>query len=971
MKRIKLALAGLMLGSLALSAHAVTNTWWSYDFSELRYTQAGADVTWTNTVTGNPSYEDTWVRRGEDDTTIQGSYSNRTDVLVLNTQGEDLTYTPTNVVAEGYEKDTVLLDADIFFVGSDSDPNITDGTVQFALFLSTPEVGTPALKALAYDQNAEEAMWVELPGTSGVTDKSWHHVTVSLNYDSSAKSIAVAVDGTEVTNGLKFACGDVLATQLHSVSFRGTGAVDSFTGAFYEEDPIIYTTHTFTGASYVNAVKVTGDPTFAPSDTGDCTGSGTLTFPALYGLDETAITKIVVSNLTTGLETEYTATYDAGEGEYTFSPDDSSIVLNETDVEVTVSYAGAAENGEAQTYEVVKVYYGASEFWTITFEDEDHTPLQSGPVAAGTVPAYEGATPTKAATAQYTYTFAGWSPALVAASADATYTATYSETVNNYTVSFTWHDGSTSADYAYGTAKSSVAVPADPASYVDNDTIYTFTGWSAEVPDTITANVTITAQYSSATAVATVGGVYYATLQDAVDAVPAAGVSYTTVTILDDVVLSDRLVVSGKKVDLEAASAVTVTGQVRAVNGASLKVGENVTLTTTEHPTLFTTGCTQVKNPYIAGAKTTVEIYGNVFNTNPTFDQTFAIAGNGLDEDGVDITVYASGVVSNANGIAIYQAFPGTLSVYGKVYGASAITIKDGTLNVYDGAVVAATGSHAGHTVNGDGASPTGDAIQVPYYPSSMGYGTPVVSVTGGTITVADAANGASGIQAYDNNSVAAPDDAESNIAVSGGTFNAPVEEIYCDDGYIPEDNGNGTYGVEPGYAVVFVNYDGTELFATNVAVGGTAVYEGETPVKPDDSEYTYAFEGWTPAVTAVVDADQTYTATYTATPVAPPAPEVEAVDPGSSLTPADIASGIKPAAMTSSGFEVKFRGQVGVTYVLVSSDTPALTDEGWKAASPAGEAVTCADADQVITLTDSNTSATTKFYKIKAYVAE
>ena len=317
-----------------------------------------------------------------------------------------------------------------------------------------------------------------------------------------------------------------------------------------------------------------------------------------------------------------------------------------------------------------------------------------------------------------------------------------------------------------------------------------------------------------ATYVAKIGEQGYETLQAAVDAVPAAGTEYTTVTILDDIELEARVVVSGKKVDFEAASPVTVSCNadrvLNAVNGASVKIGANVTLTSTAHPTLFATGCAST-SPYVSGAKTTIEIYGKVMNTNPGFDQTFTISSNGTDNEGVDITVYAGGEVRNANGIAIYQPQPGTLTVNGTVVGASAITIKDGTLIVGEGAVITATyATYAGHTTNGNGASPSGDAIQVPYYPASMGYGTPVVNVTGGTITVA--AEGAAGIQAYDNNNVVAPEDSASNIAVSGGVFNTPVDAKYCAEGYVPAELEGGKYGVREGDYVAKI---GDEKFTT------------------------------------------------------------------------------------------------------------------------------------------------------------
>jgi hypothetical protein len=72
-------------------------------------------------------------------------------------------------------------------------------------------------------------------------------------------------------------------------------------------------------------------------------------------------------------------------------------------------------------------------------------------------------------------------------------------------------------------------------------------------------------------------------------------------------------------------------------------------------------------------------------------------------------------------------------------------------------------------------------------------------------------------------------------------------------------------------YAIKFVNWDGKELQTLHVAENAVPEYTGETPVRPDDEQFTYTFKGWTPEITAAT-ADAIYTATYIATEINPEA---------------------------------------------------------------------------------------------------
>jgi hypothetical protein len=65
-----------------------------------------------------------------------------------------------------------------------------------------------------------------------------------------------------------------------------------------------------------------------------------------------------------------------------------------------------------------------------------------------------------------------------------------------------------------------------------------------------------------------------------------------------------------------------------------------------------------------------------------------------------------------------------------------------------------------------------------------------------------------------------------------------------------------------PTYTVTWKNYDGTTLDTDTLNYGSTPAYTGVTPTRAADTNYTYTFTGWSPAI-AAVSTNTTYTAQF------------------------------------------------------------------------------------------------------------
>ena len=214
----------------------------------------------------------------------------------------------------------------------------------------------------------------------------------------------------------------------------------------------------------------------------------------------------------------YTATYSNAVNEYTVTwvNDDGSVIKKDSNVvygtvpaykddeptkaataQYTYSFAGWMPALEVVTGDVTytATYTATVNEYTVQFLNDDGTVLQSGKVAYGQTPAYTGETPSKAATAEFTYAFAGWSPELASVTGDATYTAAFSQTLNTYTVTFVDSDGTVLQTSVLAYGETPIYEGRMPTKVATDRFSYEFAGWDRSI-DSVTGETTYVATFT-------------------------------------------------------------------------------------------------------------------------------------------------------------------------------------------------------------------------------------------------------------------------------------------------------------------------------------------------------------------------------------------------------------------------------------------------------------------------------------------
>ena len=216
--------------------------------------------------------------------------------------------------------------------------------------------------------------------------------------------------------------------------------------------------------------------------------------------------------------TTYTATFAINTYTITFKNDDGTTLKTQT-VNYNVKPTPPSNPTKAATAQYTYTFKGwdktivaatANATYTATYTStvrsytirflNGSTVLQTNTLQYGATPSYTGSNPTKASTAQYSYTFNGWSPAIYAVNKAQDYTAQFKSTVRSYKI--TGASSNTSmgtvtggGTYNYGSSAKLTATP--------TSNCYEFVQWTDGVTDnprtvTVTGAKTYTATFGVA-----------------------------------------------------------------------------------------------------------------------------------------------------------------------------------------------------------------------------------------------------------------------------------------------------------------------------------------------------------------------------------------------------------------------------------------------------------------------------------------
>ena len=499
---------------------------------------------------------------------------------------------------------------------------------------------------------------------------------------------------------------------------------------------------------------------------------------------------------------------------------------------------GTWNNGILLSFSDEQYFYACDiETFTVTFESYDGTQLASIEVIKGEVPVYTGEDPVKPSDAQFTYSFAGWTPEIVAATAVATYQAVFTATKNKYPVIFmNGEEILQSGEVEYG------AMPAyegaTPEKEGDAQYSYTFAGWDNELA-IVTGEATYNATFSSTV------NKYPVTFMNGEEILQSGEVEYGAMPVFEG---------ATPEKESDAQYSYTFAGWDNELAAVTGEVTYNATFSSTvnKYPVIFMNGEEILQSGEVEyGAMPAYEGATPEKESDAQYSYTFA----GWDNELAAVT-----------GEVTYNAtFSSTVNKYPVIFmnGEEILQsgeVEYGAMPAYEGATPEKeSDAQYSYTFAGwdnELAAVTGEVTYNAIFSSTVNTYTITFYYEDGETVMATQVL-AYGEMPGTNITPAKTSDGHYYYHFVG--WSPELEPVTGDASYTP------VFTAEPKqYTITFKNYNGWTLQTTSVTYGEMPVYTGATPEKQRDQQYTYVFTGWSPEL-SVAEEDVTYTAVFEA----------------------------------------------------------------------------------------------------------
>ena len=634
-------------------------------------------------------------------------------------------------------------------------------------------------------------------------------------------------DGKLIEPGTKFTItwADEDGTVLKREELKA-GAAVKYTGTTPSKKADAQYTYTFAGWT----------PAFSVDH------SGKTTAIAVKNVTHTAVYNKTLNKYKVTFTDENGTVLQQGEVEYGTVPAYTGAVPTKTSTaQYTYTFKGWDKELAAVTGTVTykAVFEQVVNTYKVTFQNDDGSILQEQDVEYGKVPTYTGATPAKAADAQYSYTFKGWDKAFTAVAGNVTYVAEYSKEVNKYQITFQHEDGTILQQSAFEYGAMPVYSGETPTKEATAQAVYTFAGWTPKLTK-VTGEMVYTAVFTSGINGYNVvfrnddGSVLCATKTPHGE-IPV----YTGDTPAKDATAKYTYTFAGWDPELTAATGditytATYTSSIRKYT---------VTFKNADGTVLQESQVAYGEAPAYTGETPSMAADAQYIYTFSSWDKA----------------------VMSVTGDAVYTAVYRTTTKTYTVTWAD----EDGTVLETDTSVA------YGATPHYDGKEPT-KAGNTQYVYEFSGWTPEIAAVTGDVTYKA--------VYETQTRKYTISWDTDGDGAVDETTM-VPYGELPVHEDGIKPNQGQVGYvfaGWKPAltavtdeaiytatftedaaqYTIIFQNEDGTVLQKQRVTIGTVPVFNG-TPTREPDAQYTYTFKAWDRTIVAATE-DTTYTASYT-----------------------------------------------------------------------------------------------------------